>query len=93
MSAYFLAANRGTGIRMTALAAFCFFLVSWGIYSGKKIIQYIGGLPIIILFLVLSLFVLFGGWVWGPSEAGKMYLFVVLFLMVSVLEFLSLLAS
>ncbi|HPI98058.1 MAG TPA: hypothetical protein PLV56_04875 [Synergistales bacterium] len=93
MSAYFLAVDRGIGTRMTALAAFCFFLASWGIYSEKRIIQYMGGVPIICLFLLLGLFVFSGGWIWGPSEAGKMYLFAMLFLVISVLEFLSLLVS
>jgi len=91
MISYFISQDRGSGVRMAALAAFCFFLTAWGIFSGRKLLACLGGIPIVILFLVVGLFVLFGGWIWIPAGPGMMYLFVALFLTVAVLEFLALL--
>lgn len=92
MASYIIARERGAGVRMAALVAFCFFLTAWGIFSGKKFLALLGGIPLVILFLVLGLFVLFGGWIWIPAGPGMMYLFVALFLTVAVLEFLALLS-
>jgi NADH:ubiquinone oxidoreductase subunit K len=72
--------------------ALLFFAAATGFVLRNRLIVLLASIPVVLVSGMFTFLIVGGAWIWGPSRADQMYLFIVVSVIIAVLEIVGILS-